>query len=104
MKNLLCILLFSLVVMTSCKKVENTTGTATLPFENFNIKIELVKGSVPLSVQDIQFLNASVGFAVSYEGKIFKTTNSGQTWDVKYTNPMTNPPFYQIFFKDINVG
>jgi len=34
------------------------------------------------SFQSIYFINGSVGFAVSGEGKAFSTVNGGQTWEV----------------------
>lgn len=104
MKNLIYILLIGLLLTTGCKKDEVIPTGATLPFENNNIKIELFANPAPSSIRDIFFFNASTGFAVSYDGKIYKTTNNGVTWDLKYTNPTTNQPFFQILFTDANVG
>jgi photosystem II stability/assembly factor-like uncharacterized protein len=104
MKNLIYISLIGLFLITSCKKDDIITNGATLPFENNNIKIVLVTTSAPLSIRDIYFFNASTGFAVSNDGKIYKTTNNGITWDLKYTNPIVNQPFFQILFTDANVG
>ena len=36
---------------------------------------------------DIYFTDALNGFAVTYDGKIFKTTDGGVNWSVKYDNP-----------------
>ena len=104
MKHLFYISLIGLFLITSCKKDDIITNGATLPFENNNIKIELVTPAAPSSIRDIFFFNASTGFAVSYDGKIYKTTNNGVAWDLKYTNPTTNQPFFQILFTDANVG
>ncbi|RTZ00372.1 hypothetical protein EKL98_15375 [Flavobacterium bomense] len=82
MKNLIYISLIGLFLITSCKKDDILTNGATLPFENNNIKIELVTTSAPLSIRDIYFFNASTGLAVSYDCKTYKPTTPGITWDL----------------------
>lgn len=104
MKHLFYISLIGLSLTTSCKKDDIINNGATLPFENNNIKIELVTPTTPSNFIDIFFLNASIGFAVSYDGKIYKTTNKGVAWDLIYTNPTANQPFFQILFTDANSG
>jgi photosystem II stability/assembly factor-like uncharacterized protein len=104
MKKLFYISLIGLFLITSCKKDDIIKHDATLPFENDNIKIELVTSSAPYNIRDIFFFNASTGLAVSYDGKIYKTTNNGVNWDLKYTNPTANQPFFQILFTDANIG
>lgn len=104
MKNLFYVSLIGLCLFTSCRKDVDTNNDVTLPFENNGIKIELVTASAPSNIRDIYFFNASTGVAVSYDGKIYKTTNSGVNWNVQYTNPIVGQPFYQILFTDANVG
>jgi photosystem II stability/assembly factor-like uncharacterized protein len=104
MKGLTYIILVGFLLTTGCKKDVLIPSGATLPFENDNIKIELVSNSLPSSIQDIFFLNALTGFAVNYDGKIYKTSNNGVTWDLKFSNPIPNQPLFQILFTDANVG
>lgn len=104
MKKLFYISLIGIFLITSCKKDEVISVYETLPFENDNIKIELVTSSAPSSIRDIFFFDASTGYAVTYDGKIYKTTNNGISWNLKYTNPTANQPFFQIIFTDKNIG
>lgn len=104
MKNLIYISFIGLLLTAGCKKEPSIPYSTTLPFENDDIKLELVTDSAPSSIRDIFFFNSSTGIAVSYAGKIYKTTDNGVSWDVKYTNPTANQPFYQILFADANVG
>ena len=107
MKKAVYILLIGFLLTLGCNKDKSMSIISTiarLPFENDNIKLELVTSSVPLLIGDIFFFNASTGIAVSYDGKIYKTTDNGSSWSVKYTNPTANQPFYQILFIDANVG
>jgi photosystem II stability/assembly factor-like uncharacterized protein len=46
---------------------------------------------------DVWFFNPSVGWAVNSSGHVLKTTNGGQTWDIKFKTPIlpdTNRPVY----------
>lgn len=104
MKKVIYISLIGFLLTTGCKKDKSISTATTLPFENDNIKMELVTSSAPSSIRDIFFFNASTGIAVSYDGKVYKTTDNGVSWNVKYTNPIVNQPFYQILFVDANVG
>ncbi len=90
----------------SCKKdIANHSKTSeTLPFENENIKLELISKSVPSNVRGIHFFDSTTGVSISYEGKIYKSTDSGATWTLKYSNPTPDQPLYQVLFIDSNVG
>jgi photosystem II stability/assembly factor-like uncharacterized protein len=104
MKNIIfvsCVFLFSLI---GCRKEKTISPGSTIPFENDNIKLELITSSTPSSLRDIHFMNASTGIAISYDGKIYKTTNSGVSWTLQYSNLIPNQPFLQTFFTDANIG
>ena len=76
----------------------------TLPFENENIKLELISSTVPANIRGIHFFNHSTGVAITYEGKIYKSIDNGVTWTLQYSNPTPDQPFSQILFTDSNVG
>ncbi len=104
MKKLIYISLIGFLLITGCKKDKPVLTVATLPFETDDIKMESVGSFIHTNLTDIFFLNASIGFMVSYDGEIYKTTDNGVSWNLKYTNPTANQPFYQILFVDENLG
>lgn len=52
--------------------------------------------------RDIYFVNPNLGFVVGYNGDIYKTTDSGQTWIKK--NSETTLHLFSVFFLDENLG
>lgn len=106
MNKVIYISLILLFATASCKKHNPLPFPAgeTLPFENGNIKLELISTAVPVNVRDIHFFNASTGVAITYEGKIYRSIDNGVTWTLQYSNPTPNQPFYQIHFIDANIG
>lgn len=108
MKKIICILLIGFLLAVGCKKDNSIppdlTLHVTLPYKSDNIKLELVTSSAPSNIRDIFFFNASTGICVSYEGKIYKTVNSGVTWNLQYSNPTPDQPLFQILFTDTNIG
>ncbi len=77
-----------------------------LPFENDKLKMELISTSIPggSSVNDMHFFNETTGIIITYNGKIYKTSDSGVTWSVKYENKSNNQPLLQILFLDQKAG
>lgn len=104
MKKIICTLLVGLILTAGCKKDPSIPSDATLPYQSDYIKLELVNASVPSNIMDLYFFNASTGICVSYEGKIYKTVNSGVTWKLQYSNPIPDQPLFQILFTDTNIG
>ena len=99
-ENIIYILLIGLFLTIGCKKEEviPTVTDSTLPFENDNIKLELVTSSPPTIFCDIFFFNASTGFAVSYDGKIYKTTDNGNNWTETEFKQINQPIRYTSFY------
>jgi len=58
--------------------------------------------NVSATLQDIYFVNSTTGWAVGSGGKIFKTINSGFTWNEQTSN--TENPLYAVYFTDTNYG
>ncbi len=70
---------------------------------------KVIDNSPQFDIRSMFFVNESTGFAVSYDGgfsttsKVYKTTNGGNTWNVKYiTNSLDF--FSDIYFVNDAVG
>lgn len=96
--------IFLLLLLIGCNKDISISPKIVLPFENKNVKLELVTDSLPIGITGIFFLNAKTGVTITFDGKIYKTTNYGHNWNLQFTNPITDQPFNQIIFTDANVG
>ncbi|HMQ79850.1 MAG TPA: YCF48-related protein [Ignavibacteria bacterium] len=55
-----------------------------------------------IEIYAIQFINNNVAYAAITNGKILKSTDSGNTW--KMHNTITNSGFYDLYFTDVNTG
>jgi photosystem II stability/assembly factor-like uncharacterized protein len=55
-----------------------------------------------INPRDIYFVNPNIGFVVGYNGDIYKTIDSGKTWEKK--NSGTTLHLFSVFFLDENVG
>ena len=106
------ILFVTVLTITSCNKdyfpnpPDPGKEAFELPFENSNLKMELISSSIPGSsrVTDIHFFNESTGVLITYDGKIIKTSNRGVTWSIQYSNASNAAPLNQILFIDDKVG
>ena len=47
-------------------------------------------GSWPREFNDIDFLDSQIGYAVGRNGRVLKTANAGESWDVVESNGVTN--------------
>lgn len=75
-----------------------------LPFENDNIKMELITSSAPGNTRDIHFFDAAKAIAATYNSEIYLTIDSGKTWTLQYKNAIKDQPLFQILFTDPNTG
>lgn len=104
MRNTIYILTFAILLFVGCKKDKSISHLPSLPYENDQIKFELVTSSAPFGIRDILFVNESTGIAVTYEGKIYKSINSGIDWNLQYSSPIADFPLLEILFINENVG
>ena len=104
MKKGIYIVFMLTLALSSCQKEPWVPVGNTLPFENENIRVELVASAVPAFIRDIHFFNASVGIAVTCEGEIYKTSDNGVTWGLKFIDPDPNQQYFQMLFIDENIG
>lgn len=96
------------LALAGCKK-DSATAVAPivtkLPFENDAIKIELAATTLPGWIQAVCFTDASSGLASTYDGKIYKTSDGGKTWALRYTAASAaSLPLVQILFTSASVG
>jgi photosystem II stability/assembly factor-like uncharacterized protein len=101
MSNHLISILLAAAIIIGCNKEPNA------PEDNLNNSIdgwEITKSSYDFDInpRGIFFVNPNIGFVVGYNGDIYKTTDSGQTWVKK--NSGTTLHLFSVFFLDENVG
>jgi photosystem II stability/assembly factor-like uncharacterized protein len=99
-KRLIAILL-AVTVIIGCNKEPNK------PEDDLTNSIdgwEITKSNYDFDInpRDIFFINPNIGFVVGYNGDIYKTIDSGQTWVKK--NSGTTLHLFSVFFLNEDVG
>ncbi|MEO6166811.1 MAG: YCF48-related protein [Chitinophagales bacterium] len=105
MKNILLFLLIVSMAILGCTKdkaVQPSTGRS-LPYENKNLKMELVSAAVP-AANDMHFFNENTGIVSTYDGKIYKSIDGGKNWILKFSDTTPDRPLNAILFPNENVG
>jgi photosystem II stability/assembly factor-like uncharacterized protein len=77
-------------------KTTNKGDTWYLVFNYFNLYNQYAE------VNAIQFVNNSIGYAAASNGKVLKSTDGGETWNLR--NSITNYFLKDLNFTDINTG
>lgn len=110
MKKVLAALLALLVTASSCQKeaVEVAEDPAIisrgLPYESTAIRVSIASTSMPSWTTDIHFFSETTGVAVTYEGKIYGSTDGGITWALKYRTAASGQPLHQLLFTGPRTG
>ncbi len=52
----------------------------------------------------VTFVNNDVGIAVGHDSVILRTTDGGETWDLVYSAPEDEAPFFDVWFADADNG
>jgi len=52
----------------------------------------------------VTFVNDQVGIAVGHDSVILRTTNGGDTWDMVFSAPEDEAPFFDVWFADADNG
>lgn len=55
-----------------------------------------------VAFRDVFFPDAQTGYAAGYLGKMYKTVDAGQTWNILVTG--TTNDIYSVYFTDVNTG
>jgi photosystem II stability/assembly factor-like uncharacterized protein len=99
-KRLFAMLLAVTVIIGCNKESNNSEGDLTNSIDGW----EITKSSYDFDInpRGIFFIKPNIGFVVGYNGDIYKTTDSGQTWVKK--NSGTTLHLFSVFFLDENLG
>lgn len=96
--KLLSNLLFCILLLSACKKDTQTKqNNSSICFETTFLNANIQDGLI-----SVFFLNGKDGFVTSYNGGIYKTTDSAKTWTA--LSSTTNLPIRDIYFLDSNNG
>ena len=109
MKLHLLLVSLAALALAGCKEERESPApklvATALPFEIESIRIEQVATNLPTWIQALSFIDASVGIASTYDGKVYRTSDGGKNWSLQYTAGTTaNLPLLQILFTSGSVG
>jgi photosystem II stability/assembly factor-like uncharacterized protein len=78
----------------------NVMNKSTMYFDSW--QLSSIKYEYSLNANDIYFINNDTGFLVGNNGRIYKTTNSGNSW--RKINSGVSQDLVSIFFLNDNLG
>jgi photosystem II stability/assembly factor-like uncharacterized protein len=100
------ILLAATIVIIGCRKdPNNTESKSTSRISTISIDgWEITKSNLDFHInpRGIHFVNSDIGFVVGYNGDIYKTSDSGITWQKQ--NSGTTLHLHSVFFLNENIG
>jgi photosystem II stability/assembly factor-like uncharacterized protein len=99
-KPLIAILLAVIVIIGCSKEPNNPENVQLQGLDGWDISKS--NYDFDINPRDIFFINPNIGFVVGYNGDIYKTIDSGKTWEKK--NSGTTLHLFSVFFLDENVG
>lgn len=109
MKNLTIAILLAATFLTGCKKspdpvVEIESEDTTTIFPDALTGWEIVKSDLDINTvaKDFFFISEQVGFVVGNTGDMFKTIDSGSSWQKQ--DPATSLDLYSVFYINENIG
>jgi len=101
-----CVLncLIATFILISCEqeseKHEKEPANFLIGWEITKIKYDFE--DLDINPRDLFFINSEIGFVVGYNGVIYKTINSGKSWEKQ--NSGTTSHLFSVYFIDENVG
>jgi photosystem II stability/assembly factor-like uncharacterized protein len=102
-------ILLTATLFCSCNKNPDTTANETTfnTIDKTTLSIdgwEISKSVYDFSInsRDVFFVNSDIGFVVGYNGDIYKTTDSGESWTKQ--NSGTTLHLHSVFFLNENIG
>lgn len=93
--------LIATFMLISCEKDPDNLEKKSCNILN-GWEIIKIKFDFDINPRDMFFVNSEDGFVVGYNGDIFKTTNSGETWQRQ--NSGTTLHLFSVYFINENVG
>jgi len=100
-KNYILIFIIALFIFESCEKAPDINEINATSFLN-GWEITKTKYDFDIHPQDLFFINPKIGFVVGYNGDIYKTINSGESWQKQ--NSETTLHLLSVYFINENVG
>jgi photosystem II stability/assembly factor-like uncharacterized protein len=98
--NIFNILIVTILMNGCTKKTDSPKKEYINALDGWEISKS--KHGFEMNPRDIFFINSEIGFVVGYNGAIYKTTNSGESW--KKLNSGTTLHLFSVFFLDENIG
>jgi photosystem II stability/assembly factor-like uncharacterized protein len=89
-------LLFATFFLINCKKDTDTNQISN------EWKISKIADSLNMNPRDMFFVNSEIGFVVGCYGKMYKTINSGKSW--QELNSGTSYNLYSVYFINADTG
>ena len=101
MKQHLLISIMIIFILGSCRKEtkENKLNPGSL-LQGW--EITKTKYDFDINARDLFFINPKIGLVVGYNGKIYKTINSGSSWQEQ--NSGTTLHLFSVYFINENIG
>ncbi len=100
-KNYILIFIVALFIFESCEKASDIKEINTTPILN-GWEITKNKLDFDINSRDLFFINSKIGFVVGYNGDIYKTINSGESWQKQ--NSETTLHLLSVYFINENIG
>ncbi|MEZ4924318.1 MAG: hypothetical protein R2780_14185 [Crocinitomicaceae bacterium] len=92
-----------LINLGGCRKDKELFPGEHLPFSNGIFSLELISTNLPEETIDVNFFDRNEVIALTFDGKIFKTLDAGNTWKLTYS--MSGfPPFVESLFITEDIG
>jgi len=101
MKQYFLISLMTVLILGSCKKEPKENKINSGSFLQ-GWEITQTKYDFDINARDLFFINSKTGFVVGYNGKIYKTIDSGSSWQEQ--NSGTTLHLFSVYFINENVG
>lgn len=102
-KNYILIFIIALFIFESCEKNQDPDNKEINTTSILN-GWEVTKNKLDFDInhRDLFFINSKIGFVVGYNGDIYKTINSGESWQKQ--NSETTLHLLSVYFINENIG
>jgi photosystem II stability/assembly factor-like uncharacterized protein len=100
-KQYILTFLIAIFILISCEKDPEKHETNTSNILN-GWAVTKTKYDFDINPRDLFFINSEIGFVVGYNGDIYKTNNSGETW--QKLNSGTTLHLFSVYFINENIG
>ena len=98
------ITLIAIFLVVGCEKDSNISDSPETSSNSILQGWEITKNKYEFDInpRDLFFINSSVGFVVGYNGDIYRTINSGESWQKQSSG--TSLHLFSVYFINENTG